>query len=212
MKLFTLLAAAALVLGARAETNAPAPDAVLTRLEQKMADVRSVRAKFKETKRSPLFDSALVLRGEIGFERPARFAWKVTEPVAYQLVLADGRFMQWDAETGHVQDGSLKGNPIMGTVVDKLTGFFSGRFLALTNDFAVEVVRADPVELACEPRPGTPAAAMGQSLRIHLRADERYVEQLEIRDRQGGVTEIRMEETELNAELPAAYWKVPPRG
>lgn len=210
-----LIVLSGLLLAVRAAAGGPAPlsppvGEVLQRVESRMADVQSVHATFVETKRSPLFDNPLTLRGEIGFVRPARFAWKVREPVAYQLVLDEGVFREWDGETGQVQEGKIAGNPIMGMVVEKLTGFFAGHFLTLTNDFDVTVAALQPLELLCRPRPGSPAAAMGQTLRIQFREDERYVVGLEISDTQGGVTDIRMESIELNAALPPAFWKVPP--
>lgn len=181
----------------------------LRRLEDRMADVQSVRASFTQTRQSPLFDKPLVLRGDLGFERPARFAWRVREPLPYRLVLDGGGFRQWDAETDRVQEGRVAGNPVMATVVDKLTGFFAGRYAGLTNDFDVTVGAAAPLELSCRARPGTPAAAMGQALRIRFRDDERYVAMLEITDAQG-VTRIDLDGVELNAALPAGFWKVPP--
>ncbi len=194
---------------ARGLTNETA-EAALRRVEASMAEVRSVRATFVQTRRSPLFDQPLVLRGDLGFVRPARFAWRVRDPMPYALVLDEGRFRQWDGETRQVQEGKVAGNPILGTVVDKLTSFFAGRYLNLTNDFVVTVAVDQPLVLQCQPRPGSPAAAMGQTLRIRFRADERYVAGLEIADAQGGVTDIVLEHTELNADLPAGFWKVPP--
>jgi outer membrane lipoprotein-sorting protein len=197
---------------AEPQLPASATQKVLARIEARMAEVRTVRARFRQVKRVPLFAKEIVLHGEIGLEKPDRFLWRVEDPVAYCLVMDKSGFRQWDAETGRVQRGRLEGNPVLRVVVDQLTGFFSGRFLAMTHEFEISVVHDSPVELSGVPRPGSPAGASIRSFSVRFGADERYVAGVTVVESQGGETQLEFHDVRPNAPLPAEFWEVQPRG
>ncbi len=190
----------------------PATQAVLSRIEARMAEVRTIRARFHQVKRVPLFAKEIALDGEIGLAKPDRFLWRVEKPVPYCLVMDDSGFRQWDAETRRVQRGRLEGNPVLRVVVEQLTGFFSGRFLAMTHEFEIGVVREGPVELSGTPRPGSAAAASIRSFRVRFGADERYVAGVTVVESQGGETRLEFHDVQPNAVLPPGFWEVEPRG
>jgi outer membrane lipoprotein-sorting protein len=199
---------------AAAEPPAPASatQKVLARIEARMAEVRTVRARFRQVKRVPLFAKEIVLHGEIGLEKPDRFLWRVEQPVPYCLVMDKSGFRQWDAETGRVQRGRLEGNPVLRVVVDQLTGFFSGRFLAMTHEFEIGVVHDNPVEISGVPKPGSPAGASIRSFDVRFGADERYVAGVTVVESQGGETQLEFHDVRPNTPLPPELWEVEPRG
>ncbi len=211
-RLWLLVVGLALASAARAQPADPATQKVLSRIEARMAEVRTLRARFHQVKHVPLFASEISLDGEIGLEKPDRFLWRVAEPVPYCLVMDKSGFRQWDAETGRVQRGRLEGNPVLRVVVDQLTGFFSGRFLAMTNEFELSLVREDPVELTGSARPGSPAAATIRSFTVRFGADERYVSAVTVRESQGGETRLSFRDVQLNLPLGPEFWEVLPRG
>jgi len=194
------------------EAASPATRKVLARIEARMAEVRTVRARFRQVKRVPLFAKEIVLRGEIGLEKPDRFLWRVEQPVPYCLVIDKSGFRQWDAETGRVQRGRIEGNPVLRVVVDQLTGFFSGRFLAMTHEFEISVVHDRPLELSGVPRQGSPAGASIRSFAVRFGMDERYVAGVTVVEAQGGETELEFQDAQPNAALPPEFWEVEPRG
>jgi hypothetical protein len=163
-------------------------------------------------KHVPLFASEIALDGEIGLEKPGRFLWRVAQPLPYCLLMDESGFRQWDAETGRVQQGRLEGNPVLRVVVDQLTGFFSGRFLAMTHEFEISLLREDPVELAGKARPGSPAAAGIRSFTARFGADERYVSSVTVIESEGGETRLSFHDVRLNRPFPPGFWEVRPRG
>ncbi len=198
-------------LAGEAPPASAATRAVLSRSEARMAEVRSIRARFHQIKRVPLFAKEITLDGEIGLAKPNRFLWRVAQPVAYCLVMDESGFRQWDAETGRVQRGRLEGNPVLRVVVDQLTGFFSGRFLAMTPDFEITVARSEPVELAGTVRPGSPAGASLRSFAVRFGNDERYVSGVTVIEKEGGETRIDFHDVQLNVPLGPEFWQVSPR-
>jgi outer membrane lipoprotein-sorting protein len=198
--------------GETSRSVAPATQAVLARIEARMAEVRTIRARFRQAKRMPLFAKEIVLEGEIGLGKPDRFLWRVERPVPYCLVMDESGFRQWDAETRRVQRGRLEGNPVLRVVVEQLTGFFSGRFLAMTHEFEIALKQADPVELVGTVRPGSPAAAGIRSFVVRFGADERYVSSVSVVESEGGETRIEFRDVELNVPLGPDFWQVSPRG
>jgi hypothetical protein len=210
--LVTCLALGAAWASAQPPEATSATEKVLARIEARMAEVRTVRARFRQVKRVPLFAKEIVLHGEIGLEKPDRFVWRVEQPVPYCLVMDKSGFRQWDAETGRGQRGRLEGNPGLRVGVDQLTGFFSGRFLAMTHEFEIRVVHDNPAEIAGVPRPGSPAGASIRSFDVRFGADERYVAAVTVVESQGGETQLEFHDVRPNAPLPAEFWEVEPRG
>lgn len=210
--LFVCWAAAVPALAGEAPPASETTRAVLSRIEGRMAEVRTIRARFHQVKRVPLFAREIALDGEIGLAKPDRFLWRVEQPVAYCLVMDDTGFRQWDAETRRIQKGRLEGNPVLRVVVDQLTGFFSGRFLAMTQDFEITLARSAPVELSGAVRPGSPAAASLRSFTVRFGADERYVSSVTVIEKEGGETRIEFHDVRLNVPLGPEFWQVSPRG
>ncbi len=208
----TPAASVAQTTGARSPAATASTDTqkVLARIEARMAEVRTVRASFRQVKRVPLFTKEIVLKGEIGLEKPDRFLWRVREPVPYCLAMDKSGFRQWDAETGRVQRGRIDGNPVLRVVVDQLTGFFSGRFLAMTHEFEIRVVHDGPAEISGVPKAGSPAAASIRSFTVRFGSDERYVAGVTVVEAQGGETTLEFHDVQPNQPLGAEFWEVAP--
>lgn len=87
--------------------NQPALNAVLSRLENKMAGIKTIKTDFIQEKELAVFKQKVVLKGTVYIEKPARLAWHVYSPVKYVMIMSEDTISQWDEDTGKVQKISL---------------------------------------------------------------------------------------------------------
>lgn len=213
--LFSLLVLAGVAGLAAPAPQPPPPDpavaAVLQRLETHFNGIRTVQTRFTQEKNLAIFDRPMILKGDIALQSDGAFAWHVTEPVRYSLVMNGSKLRQWDEDADKVQEVSVTSNPIFQAVFSQLRNWFAGRFQELTRDYTVALVREKPLTLAFTPL----SAVAGKSVKtvtVTLRDDERYVGEIRIEEAGGDVTVMRFHDTRLNEPVPAAAWEAKPHG
>jgi outer membrane lipoprotein-sorting protein len=193
------------------ETAAAEIRDAVTRVEASMAGVRTVSARFEQERQLSVLKRTLVIRGTATIERPRRIAWQVDEPVRYCLVVNGEEIRQWDEDTDRVQTLSLDRTPALKAAFQQMTVWFSGHYSNLLQDYGVTLEQARPCILTFAPKPQTPLASMLKSVTVTFREDERYIEQLAIREAGGDQTVIRFQDTRLNEPIPEDAWRLPPR-
>lgn len=201
--------------GTLAAWNAWATDAsaesALESVEQSLADVETVRTKFRQTKHLAMFSRPLDIRGELFVENPDRMAWRVEEPVRYTMVIEGATLAQWDQDTDRVQRVALDRDPAFTAVFEQLTMWFSGRYSGLIDKYDVRLESEQPTVLVFTPKPGTMFEKLLEGVRVEFRDDSRYVHRLVISEGTGDRTEIEFHDTQLNVPLDDSVWEVRPR-
>jgi outer membrane lipoprotein-sorting protein len=185
----------------------PEVTAALARLEKRFAGIKTVQTGFVQEKSLAVFDQKMILKGKIALECNGRFAWRVTEPVRYTLVMTGTKLKQWDEDSGKVQEISMTSNPVFQAVFTQLQCWFSGRFQDLARDFTVSLVKDKPLTLAFVPKSAAAGKAVKQ-VTVILRDDERYVGELKIEEVGGDVTVMTFEGTKLDDPIPASTWEI----
>ena len=78
--------------------KAAAPDPAELLLN--IANFRTLRTNFVQTKHLKAFKKPMVLNGELCLDRAGkRFAWHVEKPLRYSCIIANGKLTQWDADS-----------------------------------------------------------------------------------------------------------------
>ncbi len=183
---------------------------VIERLEEKLGEVRTVQARFVQEKRLAMFKHKMIVKGRLAVENPGRIAWHVEEPVRCSMVIIGPELAQWDEDTDEVQRLRLDKNLSFKNAFQQLTTWFSGDYAELRGRYEVTVEQADPYVLRFVPPEDSPMREVIGSVRVAFRQDERYIEELTIRESSGDVTEIRFLDTTLNEPVPEDVWEVRP--
>jgi outer membrane lipoprotein-sorting protein len=202
-----------LAVGIATAAQAQSQDAgkLLHDLESRLADIKTVQAKFTQEKKLSLFEQTITIDGRLYLENPGRLAWHVDRPVRYAMVVSGATVRQWDEDTRKVQQMSLSGNPVFNVIAEQLRSWFSGRYAALAADYAVNVVSNAPCVLSFTPKPSSVMAQAIRSVTVTMQADARYVSSIRIEDRGGDTTAIRFLNPLLNEPIDPRAWEVEPR-
>ena len=117
-----------------AEVKADIPDTA--ELLANIANFKTLRTKFVQTKHLKAFKKPMVLNGELCLDRPGkRFAWHVEKPLKYSCVIANGKLTQWDADSDKTVSVPFSKYPMLEMLSDAMTAFASGDVKALEKDF-----------------------------------------------------------------------------
>ncbi|TLM65520.1 MAG: outer membrane lipoprotein carrier protein LolA [Deltaproteobacteria bacterium] len=180
----------------------------LDELGRQVADFRTLKTDFVQTKEMALFKDKLVLKGRIYLQKPNRIAWHVDKPLRYSVLITDKLIRQWDEETNQVQELSLEQNPIFQTVLNQLTVWFSGEYGTLLGSNDVRLVQTAPLVLEFTPKANSLAVKAIRSITVTFRDDRKYLQQIRIQELSGDVTTLQFLNTRLNAPLEPGSFEV----
>ncbi|MCK4401177.1 outer membrane lipoprotein carrier protein LolA [bacterium] len=184
---------------------------VLIRLEEKMSDIKTLQTGFVQEKKLAIFDRKIILKGKIFLKKPNLFAWHTEEPTLYSMIIRDDVILQWDEDIDQIQKVSMKDNPAFQTVVGQMRKWLSGIYMSLLEEYSVIILGQTPVSLKFVPRENTMAYNIISHVRIVFREDERYIQEIYIKEKTGDSTLLRFTDTLLNIPVDAAAWEVKPR-
>lgn len=185
-------------------------NAVLSRLENKMAGTKTLKTDFVQEKELAVFKQKVVLKGSIYIEKPSRLAWHVNEPVKYIMIMSEDMISQWDEDTNKVQKISLSKNPAFEAAIGQMRIWFSGSYSPLMKDYEISLLREQPVSLKFIPKPATFAGNVIKSVTVDFRKDEQYINRIFIEEKSGDTTSLLFVDTRLNIPVEASAWKVAP--
>ena len=216
-----ILRAAGVALWVLAATHAPtaayadendAARRVLEQIEEQSKDLRTLRSAFEQEKHLAIFDAPLVLRGNLHLQKPDLFAFRVESPLRYRMVIRDDELRQWDEDSDAVQTISLRDNPGFKLVLHQMSGWLSGQYASMLDEYDATVLKEDPVEVRFRPRPGAMAHGIVEQVEVAFEADRRRVREIRILDPGGDRTVFKFHATEINTEIDPSVWDIDTSG
>lgn len=181
---------------------------VLSQIESKMSETKTVSAQFVQKKYLSIFDNVMEISGRIALEKPGRFAWHVEKPMLFSMVLDGTKMKNWDEDTDRVQTFSMDSNPIFKAAVGQMRQWFEGEYQKLTDEYDIEVVSDLPTVLQFTPKNDNPAKNYIKSLEVSFRDDMRYINKIAIHENNGDKTELEFLKTDLDKELANSVWQL----
>ena len=191
----------------KAAQEAGAGDGVDTaKLLANIADFRTLRTKFVQTKHLKSFRKPMVLNGELCLDRPGkRFAWHVEKPLQYSCIIADGKLTQWDADSGKTVSVPFSKYPMLEMLSDAMTAFASGDIKALEKDF--EAAPGKDGTIVLKPRSERFAASLITEVELTLDDAKKAIVKVRASEKNGDVTELVYSDSVFDSDIPDALWQ-----
>jgi outer membrane lipoprotein-sorting protein len=202
-KIFTILAIICLVLtssGASLYASTNAQD-FLAKFEDRFSLINTLQADFVQEKELSLFNRKIVIKGVLCFDKPDIFAWHVTEPIVYSMVIDGKTIRQWDEETRKVQTLHVESNPALQTMIVRMREWFTGNFTGFLEDYDVKIESEVPAIIIFVPKKTSPAADVIERVRIIFKGDGSYLDQIEISEKGGDNTVLIFGDVVFNEPL-----------
>jgi len=175
--------------------------AVLEQLEGAGRDLRTMEARFQETKVLVLLDEKSEARGTVLLQVPGRFRWNYEAPQESVTLVKDGRFSRYLPRAKQVFRGTAKGE------ADLLVGFGPGA-AGLGKKYAVTLVGDEAVGgaaawvLDLKPQAAQAASALFSAIRLWVDKARHFPVQTRLTEPTGDHTTVRFEGVRINARLP----------
>ena len=185
---------------------------MLAELQQALSATTNVQTGFVQEKQMAMLRQKVIIKGQLAVQQPGLFAWHVTEPIRYNLVLDGASLRQWDETTGKEQQMSLADNPVFEIVSRQLKAWFGGQFDLLLKDFDTELDPAAPRSIAFIPNKDSFARKAIRRVVMTFREDRRYMEAILIEELGGDKTLMTFTNTLLNTAIDPVTWEVKPHG
>ena len=188
----------------KAEVKAVEPDTA--ELLANIANFKTLRTKFVQTKHLKAFKKPMVLNGELCLDRPGkRFAWHVEKPLQYSCIIANGKLTQWDADSDKTVSVPFSKYPMLEMLSDAMTAFASGDLKALEKDFEAEPGKDGSIVL--KPRSERFAASLITEVELTLDDTKTKIVKVRASEKNGDVTELVYSDSVFDSDIPDALWQ-----
>ena len=179
----------------------------LTRKFRTLADYRTIRADFIQTRRLTELDMTIEIRGEMVCENNGRLRWQVNIPVRSITVIGEKNLTHFDAETGKTSQIAQSKFPWLKVLRDCLSDWISGDPDRLAKRFEVAV--KDDRTLRLTPKPGLENLFRS----VEIRADARFaaIDTIAIEENSGDILTIRFVNVRKDpADVTEKTWRAAP--
>ena len=188
----------------KTDVRADAPDPA--ELLRNIANFRTLRTKFVQTKHLKAFKKPMTLNGELCLDRVGkRFAWHVEKPLRYSCIIADGKLTQWDEDSDKTVSVPFSKYPMLEMLSDAMTAFASGDVKALEKDFEAAAGKDGAVVL--KPRSERFAASLITEVELTLDDAQKKIVKVRASEKNGDVTELEYLDSVFDSDIPDALWQ-----
>ena len=188
------------------EAEAKAAPADPAELLLNIANFRTLRTKFVQTKHLTAFKKPMVLNGELCLDRIGkRFAWHVEKPLRYSCIIANGKLTQWDEDSDKIVSVPFSKYPMLEMLSDAMTAFASGDVKALENDFEAAPGKDGTVVL--KPRSERFAASLITEVELFLDDAGKQIVKVVASEKSGDVTELVYTDSVFDSDIPDSLWQ-----
>ena len=171
-----------------------------------IANFRTLRTKFVQTKHLKSFKKPMVLNGELCLDRPGkRFAWHVEKPLEYSCIIANGKLTQWDADSGKTVSVPFSKYPMLEMLSDAMTAFASGDVKALEKDF--EAAPGQDGTIVLKPRSERFAASLITEVELTLDEAKTKIVKVRASEKNGDITELVYSDSVFDSDIPDDLWQ-----
>ncbi|MCK5541328.1 MAG: outer membrane lipoprotein carrier protein LolA [Desulfobacterales bacterium] len=182
-------------------------DTFLSDVEKNMSSIQTVQTSFIQKKHMAMFDMPIIIKGKIFIQNPNKFAWVVTEPIVYTLIISKDEVKKWDASSG-IQVLSLNENPMFKAMIEQITFWFSGSYASCKNDYDIKLLVKEPGVLEFTPKKHNPASQMLSSITLQFQNDKKYISKIKLFEKNKDSTEILFTDVLINSKIADSVWEL----
>lgn len=175
-------------------------------LRQAAAQIKSLQTDFVQEKHLKILRNPVVSKGRLYFSPPGRLRWEYISPIKSVVLMRRDKMDMylWSEGRWTLDDG--RSIEIRRTVLDEISGWFSGRFKD-TSSFTPSLVSGPPTRIVLTPRQGLKGFI--ERVVLTLSRTPGVMESVEIVEGAEAKTRIRFMNVRLNKPLPEKIFEKP---
>lgn len=203
--LLSLVATASLAQAMRDATAAETKSMIET-INRKSASIKTISCSFTQEKKMSMLNDKLVSRGVMYYSNAGKLRWEYTSPYSYILVINNN--------TVTMKSGSRKSTVDMSTsklfqaIARIMAGSVTGKSLSNNRDFNVKMYCYNEYWAAdLEPKEAN-MKKMFKYIRLYFNTTHTLVYKVEIVEKNGDVTTIKLNNIETNKQISNSKFTV----
>lgn len=203
--LLSLVATASLAQAMRDATAAETKSMIET-INRKSASIKTISCSFTQEKKMSMLNDKLVSRGVMYYSNAGKLRWEYTSPYSYILVINNN--------TVTMKSGSRKSTADMSTsklfqaIARIMAGSVTGKSLSNNRDFNVKMYCYNEYWAAdLEPKEAN-MKKMFKYIRLYFNTTHTLVYKVEIVEKNGDVTTIKLNNIETNKQISNSKFTV----
>ncbi len=176
-------------------------------IREATSSVRTVSARFTQSKMLKILARPLISEGSFAFRAPDSIRWEYFRPVRSVLLMDRGKLERFAFRDGKFVPDAAERVEAMRVVVEEIQGWLTGRF-ETSKTFSASLKKGDPVKVELQPRD----RAMADFIqRIVLTLDERpgVFRSVRIVESENASTLIEFQQVQLNGEIAPKTFRKP---
>ena len=174
---------------------------------RKIADYRTLRADFIQTRTLAELEMKIEIKGEMICEKNGRLRWLVRSPVKSISMIGPDELKHWDGETGKLAVIPQSRFPWLAVLRDCMNDWLSGDPDRLKKRF--ELTAKDGRTLRLTPKEDG-LKTLFNAVEIRADASCDVIEAITIEETSGDLLEIRFVSVRKNPALAETIWRLPP--
>lgn len=192
------------------EARAKRLAAALAALAKDLAEIKTLRASFVQTKRLEVFDGDVETKGTLSLALPDRFVWETTHPFRTTLVVnGDRALRRRTSRKGDVTETpfELKDDPVTAATVQQIFLWTRGDLTKASEAYTVELVSEAPLIVRAVPKDDRMRKVV-VSIELAFAPAPSHLERVTLAEAAGTTTRIDFRDVERNPELADAIFAV----
>lgn len=163
--------------------------------------IKTIQAKFTQTKNLRILKRPLVSKGSFAFAAPDSARWEYREPVRTITLVHEGEVRRYSAgPDGKLQRDAGGELQAMRVVLEQFAGWMAGRF-DKSEAFSAKLLPGDPARIVLTPRKEGMARFINK-VTLTFAETPGVVERVEVEESKSARTTLVFSEVKVNAGLP----------
>ena len=195
--LFLLLVCFAPIQAADSPETADA-ERIMERIGRAAGDVQTISSNFSQEKHLAMLKNVTITRGVFYFAKPDRLRWELTHPDRSGFAVDGEKGIKWKGKEENRRTFQLGSDPAIHHFVNQVFAWVRADRKWLKENYRISVRSEDPAALSLFPATEEEKNVLSR-VEILFSSDDRYVQQVEIHEKDGDFTRIRFLNTIINS-------------
>ncbi len=175
-------------------------------LRQAAARIKSLQTDFVQEKHLKILRKPVVSKGRLYFSPPGHMRWEYISPIKSVVLMRRDKMDMYLWSEGRWTRDDGRSLEIRRTVLDEISGWFSGQFKE-TSSFTPSLVSGPPTRIILAPRQGLKGFI--ERVVLTLSRTPGVMESVEIVEGDDAKTRIKFMNVRLNTSLPEKIFEKP---
>ena len=204
--LILLMGLMAFTATAQTRVSAAEQTRMVSQIESAAAAMKSMQCDFQQTKTLALLTSKMQSKGRMYYSGGKLLRWEYTSPYSYIFIINSGKVLMKNGAKSSTLD--TKSSKLFQEITRIMMNSVTGRCLSSKTDFSVVMLKKGNDWIAQLTPLKKELKAIFSSLTLHFDATQKVVTEVEMKEKSGDTTVIRLQNIKKNTTIASSLFQL----